>query len=96
MPTLAAAVGSTAAERFNQIPTEFWLRMGIAVAVLVTAVIVLRKIAKMNKLLLGGIVLMVVSFVGFNWIYERNEPAWATPAVGWLAGFLPTKGHLHH
>lgn len=92
----AAAVGSTAAERFSQIPTEFWLRMGIAVAVLVAAVIVLRKIAKMNKLLLGGIVLMVVTFVGFNWIYERNEPAWATPAVGWLAGFLPSKGHLHH
>ena len=30
--------------------------------------------------------------IGFNWIYERNEPAWATPTVTWLGGFFPGKG----
>lgn len=71
---------------------EFWIKMGIAVVALVVLVIVLRKVAKMNKVLLGVIVFIVVTVVGFNWIYERNEPEWATPAVNWLAGFFPTKG----
>lgn len=71
---------------------EFWIKMGIAVVALVVLVIVLRKVAKMNKVLLSVIVFIVVTVVGFNWIYERNEPEWATPAVNWLAGFFPTKG----
>lgn len=96
MLTLAAAVGKTAAERFREIPLEFWLKMGGGIVVLVIVVIVLRKVAKMNKLLLGGIIFLTVTFIGFNWIYERNEPAWATPAVSWLAGFFPSKGHLIH
>ncbi len=88
----SAATKAASSEKLRQIPTEFWVKMGIAVAVLVVAVILLRKIAKMNKVVLGAIVFLVVTVVGFNWIYERNEPDWATPAVQWLAGFFPTKG----
>lgn len=74
----------------------FWIRFGVGVVGLIVLVIVLRKLAKMNKVVLGGIVLLTVSFVGFSWIYERNEPAWASSAVGWVAGFLPSKSHLKH
>ena len=88
----SAATKAASSEKLRQIPTEFWVKMGIAVAVLVVAVILLRKIAKMNKVVLGVVVFLVVTVVGFNWIYERNEPDWATPAVQWLAGFFPTKG----
>ena len=89
---LAAATVQAGSERLRQIPTEFWVKMGIAVAVLVVVIIVLRKVAKMNKVLLAVIVFIAVTVVGFNWIYERNEPDWASPAVNWLAGFFPTKG----
>lgn len=88
----SAATKAASSEKLRQIPTEFWVKMGIAVAVLVVVVILLRKIAKMNKVLLGVIVFIVITVVGFNWIYERDEPEWATPAVQWLAGFFPTKG----
>ena len=88
----AAATVQAGSERLRQIPMEFWVKMGIAVAVLVVAIIVLRKVARMNKVLLAVIVFIVVTVVGFNWIYERNEPDWASPAVNWLAGFFPTKG----
>ena len=54
-------------------------------------VIALRKLAKVNKVILSIVVLVVVSIVGFNWIDERNEPKWATPAVNWLANYFPTK-----
>lgn len=77
--------------RLQDIPPGFWMKLGACVLGLIVVVIVLRKVARMNKLLLGLTVALVVSFVGFSWIYERNEPAWATPAVQWLSGFFPSK-----
>jgi hypothetical protein len=88
----AASAQPSAASKLTQIPAEFWIRMAIALVVLISVVIALRKIAKVNKVLLAVIVFVIGTVVGFNWIYERNEPAWATPAVQWLAGFFPTKG----
>ena len=81
-------------DRLSQIPGEFWLKIGLGVIALVVLVIVLRKIAHVNKTLLSIGVLLVLTIIGFNWIYERNEPAWATPAVQWLAGFFPSKGKV--
>jgi apolipoprotein N-acyltransferase len=91
---LAAAVTAapTVLDRLSRIPGDFWLRMGIALAVIVVTVVVLRKIAKVNKVVLAVVVGVGATVVGFNWIYERNEPAWATPAVQWIALFLPSKG----
>jgi hypothetical protein len=89
---LAAVAAPTALEKLKQIPPAFWLKVGIAVLAIVVAVIALRKLAQMNKIVLTVIVLIILSTVGFSWIYERNEPAWATPVVEKLAGFFPSKG----
>ena len=91
MSLLAAATAAqpAALEKLKQIPTEFWVRIGLGMLAIVAVVIFLRKIA---KVLLAVGVAVGLTIVGFNWIYERNEPPWATPAVQWLAGFFPTKG----
>ena len=36
---------------------------------------------------------MVVGVLFFNWIYNRNEPAFLSPIIGPIArsGFFPTK-----
>lgn len=95
MQTLATTtVFATAMDRLREIPPEFWIRIGLVVAVVVVAVIVLRKVAQINKAILCVGVGLLAAIVGFNWIYERNEPAWATPAVGWLSGFFPSKGKI--
>lgn len=78
-------------DRMKQIPQEFWVKLAIGIGVLVLAVVLLRKIARINKVVLGVGAMLVLTFIGFSWIYERNEPAWATPVVQWLAGFFPTK-----
>ena len=67
------------------------MKIGIAIWVLIVAIIALRKLAKVNNVVLAIGTLLVLSIVGFNWIYERNEPAWATPLVKWLANYFPTK-----
>lgn len=80
--------------RLESVPHKVWLWLGAAVLGLIVLVFVVRNIAKMNKVILSVIVFLVLTFVGFNWIYERNEPSWATPVVEKLAGFFPSKGTL--
>ena len=87
MLLLAAATAKT-------IPPKFWIGIGVAILALIVTVIALRKLAKANKVIVTIVALLVLSIVGFNWIYERNEPAWATPAVQWLAEYFPTKGAI--
>lgn len=87
-----AAAAPTALEKLQQIPRSFWLTVGGAILALVVAVILLRKLAHVNKLVLSVIVLVALSSVGFSWVYERNEPSWATPVVEQLAKFFPSKG----
>lgn len=89
---LAAATHSTPLEKLQKIPITFWINIGIAVAVIIALIIALRKLAHVNKIVLAVIVLIVLSTIGFNWVYDRNEPKWATPAVEWLAQFFPSKG----
>lgn len=88
---LALATNSTILARLEAVPAAAWMRIGIGVLALFLLVIVLRKVTKMNKVVLGIVVFLVGTFVGFNWIYERNEPKWASPVVSKLAGFFPTK-----
>ncbi len=89
MLLLAAA---TTLEKIQKLPMQFWLKFGLVIAAFIVGVIVLKKIAGMNKAVLGAILFVVVTIMGFNWIYERNEPAWATPVVEKLANFFPSKG----
>ncbi len=89
---LQPTVHATTLDRLRGIPPEFWMRIGFAVLMLIALVFILRKVVKMNKVVLTVVTFLVVTVVGFNWIYERSEPAWATPIVSFLAGFLPTKG----
>ena len=87
----AVAANPTALDKLKQIPPAFWLKIGIAVLAIILVVVMIRKLAGANKVIVAVVVFLVVSIVGFNWIYERNEPAWATPVVEKLANFFPVK-----
>lgn len=83
---------ATALDKLKAIPPEFWMRLGLAVLAVFALVFVLRKVAKMNRVVLTVVSFFIVTVGGFSWIYERSEPAWATPVVSFLAGWFPTKG----
>lgn len=83
---------ATALDKLKAVPPAFWLKVGLAVLAVILVVIVLRKIAQMNKVVLAVAAVVALSTLGFSWVYNRNEPAWATPVVQWLAGFFPSKG----
>ncbi len=81
-------------EHLRAIPAEFWWKTAVGILIVIAAVFVLRKIAGMNRLLLAVGVFLAVATVGFHWIYERNEPSWATPVVQLVSGFFPSKGRV--
>ena len=89
---IQSAASATAADRLKAIPLEFWLRACLAILAIAALVFFLRKVVKMNKVVLAVVTFIVVTVVGFNWIWERSEPAWATPMVNFLANWFPTKG----
>jgi len=88
------AANATALEKLKEIPAEIWTKLGLGVLGLLVAIFILRKIAKVNKVVLAIVVVVGLSFLSFNWIYNRSEPAWATPFVEPLSHFFPTKGPI--
>lgn len=87
--TLLAA---SALDTIKTLPPDTWMKIGIAVAALIIAVLVLRKVAGMNKVIMGVVVFVVVTVVFFSWVYNRNEPKFMTPLVEKLAPFFPSAG----
>ena len=87
-------LAASALETAQNIPPATWLKLGIGVAAFVIAVIVLRKIAQMNKVVLGVVVFVVLSIMFFSWVYNRNEPKWMTPLIDKIAPFFPSAGHV--
>ncbi|MBI4622546.1 MAG: hypothetical protein HY736_04895 [Verrucomicrobia bacterium] len=94
MLIFAVTKSATIADRLRLIPIDFWLKLGLGVLAIIVAIVLLRKLAHMNKLVLTVVTGLVISFLGFSWIYERNEPNWASPVVNVLSGFFPSKGKL--
>jgi len=82
----------TAIEKMKTLPPAVWLKIGIAIAALVIAVFVLRKILRMNKVIAGVIVFVVCTVVFFSWVYNRNEPKFLTPLINRIAPFFPSAG----
>lgn len=93
-PMIFLAETITPLQRLQSVPASFWLRVGVAVLALVLLVVIMRKVLKMNKVVLAVVLCIVFSIIGFNWIYDRNEPKWATPVVEKLANFFPTKDSM--
>jgi hypothetical protein len=78
-------------DKIKAIPLDVWVKITAVVLGLILLIVVLRKVAQVNKLVLILVVLFTISVIGFNWIYERNEPKFLTPVVEKIAPFLPTK-----
>ena len=74
------------------LPPDVWLKIGIGVAAVVIAMFVFRRIMKLNKVIAGVVIFVVVTVVFFSWVYNRNEPKFLTPIVERIAPFFPSAG----
>lgn len=83
---------ASALQKASALPSSFWLKLALCLVGFIVAVLLLRWLAGVNKILMAVVALMIVSITGFQWIYERNEPEFLTPVVEKIAPFFPSKG----
>ena len=82
----------TALEKLKTLPPDVWLKIGVVVGGFIIAILVFRRVMKMNKIIAGVIVFVVMTVVFFSWVYNRNEPKFLTPLVERVAPFFPSAG----
>jgi len=82
----------SALEKMQTVKPEVWMKVGIAVLIFVVAVLVFRRVMKMNKIIAGVVVFVVFTVIFFSWVYNRNEPAFLTPIIDKVAPFFPSAG----
>jgi uncharacterized membrane protein YjdF len=93
MPLLAEATQKlTPLQKIGNVSGQFWLKLILCVIAVSLLLWFFRVLKGANKIILVIVLTVIVAIVGFNWVYERNEPEWATPFVSTLAQWLPTKG----
>jgi len=83
---------TTALEKLEKIPPIFWAKLGGCVLAIILFVIIVRKVLKVNKFVLGGVVFIGGGLIFFNWIYYRTEPKALTPIFNKIAPFFPSAG----
>ena len=81
-------IAVTALEAMKEIPPHTWLKVGIVVAAVVILLVVVPKIFKMNKIILGVIVFVTCTIVFFSWVQQRTEPKFLTPLIDHLVPFF--------
>jgi hypothetical protein len=72
-------------EKMQTLKPEVWLKIGVAVVAFVAAILIFRRVMRMNKIIAGVVVF-------FSWVYNRNEPKFLTPIVEKIAPFFPSAG----
>ena len=82
----------TALDKLQTLPPDVLLKIGIAVGGFIIAILVFRKVMKINKVIAGIVVFVVTTVVFFSWVYNRNEPKFLTPLVERIAPFFPSAG----
>lgn len=90
MDWLAALDWSKVTEK---LPPDFGSKTLLFLAIVAVIVIAVKIYRGSNKILLSIVMAAVVGIVFFNWIYNRNEPAFLTPVIEPLSNFFPTKGY---
>lgn len=85
-------IAVTALEKLQTLKPDVWLKIGIGIGAFVLAILLWRRVMKMNKIVAGVVVFVVVTVVFFSWVYNRNEPKFLTPIVDKIAPFFPSAG----
>jgi hypothetical protein len=92
LQNLFFATATTTLDKLKAIPPAFWGKVGLGVLGVIVVFIVIQKVLKINKFVLGGVVFISLGLMWFNWIYHRSEPKFLTPLVDRVAPFFPAAG----
>lgn len=77
----------------EKLPPQFLQKTGVFLLLVVMVVIVIKIFQSSNKIFLSILLCAAMGILFFNWIYNRNEPAFLTPIIEPLSSFFPTKDY---
>jgi len=78
-------------EKLKHVPKDVWINLSICVLAVVVIVRLWRALKKLNDFAPYIFTVIAMSGILAYWVYERKEPAFLTPFIEPLTGFLPTK-----
>ena len=78
----------TALEAMKELPPKTWGIIGAVLAVIIILAVVIPRVFKMNKIILGVIVFVICTIVFSSWVSQRTEPKFLTPLVDRLVPFF--------
>jgi hypothetical protein len=84
-------LAATTLEKLHAIPPRFWWNVALGVGIFIALVLLARYAARMNKLVVALIVFLLVTVVGVQWVYERNEPKFMSKSIDKIAPYFPKK-----
>jgi hypothetical protein len=82
----------TTLDKLKAIPPAFWGKIGLGILAVIVVFIVIQRVLKINKFVLGGAAFIGGGLLWFNWIYHRTEPKFLTSTIDRIAPFFPTAG----
>jgi glucan phosphoethanolaminetransferase (alkaline phosphatase superfamily) len=82
----------TALEKLQTLKPDVWLKIGAGIGAFILAILLYRRVMKMNKVIAAVVIFVVGTVVFFSWVYNRNEPKFLTPVVERIAPFFPSAG----
>ncbi len=77
-------------EKLRNVPPKNLAYFGLAILILIVALVLFKQVAKMNRIIfviISGTVLVVVTL---TWVYQRNEPKFLSPVIDMIAPFFPS------
>jgi len=71
-------------------PADFWLRIFVVVLALFILSVVFKKVIQLSQIVFVVALLAVAGVICVKWVRDRNEPAFMTPVVEFIASFFPS------
>jgi MFS superfamily sulfate permease-like transporter len=79
----------SAIEKIQHLPKKNLINLGLAALVVLVVIVLIKLAARMNKFVLGVIILVTFLVLMLTWVHERNEPKFLSPLIDAIAPYVP-------
>jgi MFS superfamily sulfate permease-like transporter len=79
----------SAIEKIRHLPKKNLVNLGLAVLLVLVVIVLFKVAARMNKFVLGIIILVTLMVLMLTWVHERNEPKFLSPIIDAIAPYVP-------
>jgi len=79
----------SAVDKIQHLPKKNLVNLGLAALLVLVVVVLFKLAARMNKFVLGSIIMVTLMVLMLTWVHERNEPKFLSPMIDAIAPYVP-------